>query len=94
MMRVSIAYAVPEKQVWTDIHVVEGCTVHDAIQQSKILLRFPEINLESQKVGIFGKFCKLDSEVKEGDRIEIYRPIVADPKTVKRRDQDDEDDAD
>ena len=90
-MRVSVAYAVPEKQVWTDLQVREGSTVQDAINQSKILSQFPDINLDQQKVGIFGKPCKLDAEVKEGDRIEIYRPIIADPKTVKRRDRDDDD---
>jgi putative ubiquitin-RnfH superfamily antitoxin RatB of RatAB toxin-antitoxin module len=93
-MRVSVAYAVPDKQVWTDLQVQEGCTVLDAINQSKIMARFPDINLDQQKVGIFGKFCKLDAVVKEGDRIEIYRPIIADPKTVKRRDRDDDEDDD
>lgn len=93
-MRVSVAYAVPEKQVWADLQVEEGCTVQDAIIRSKILGHFPGIDLDQQKVGIFGKFCKLDAVVKEGDRIEIYRPIIADPKTVKRRDRSDDEDED
>ncbi|CAG0963169.1 partial hypothetical protein, partial [Anaerolineae bacterium] len=61
---------------------------------SGILKRFPEIDLGQQKVGIFGKLVKLDLPVKEGDRIEIYRPIIADPKTVRRRRMDDDEDDD
>ena len=94
MMRVSVAYTLPESQVWADLQVEEGCTVQEAINQSLILKKFPSIDLEQQKIGIFGKFCKLDAVLKEGDRVEIYRPITADPKTVKRRDRDEEDDDD
>ena len=83
-MKVSVAYALPDKQVWTDIEVNDECTAQMAIEKSKILQQF-------QKIGIFGKFCKLDTPLKEGDRVEIYRAITADPKTVKRRDQDDDD---
>lgn len=95
-MQVSIAYALPEKQVWLEINVNDDATVMDAITQSKILSLFPDVNLEKQKVGIFGKFCKLDAKLKDGDRVEIYRPITADPLTVPRRDtkDDDEDDDD
>jgi len=77
--------------------VPEDSSVEQAILRSGILKRFPEIDLATQKVGIFGKLVKLDAPVKEGDRIEIYRPIIADPKTVRRRrigDDDDEDDDD
>jgi putative ubiquitin-RnfH superfamily antitoxin RatB of RatAB toxin-antitoxin module len=77
--------------------VPDDSSVEQAIQRSGILKRFPEIDLTTQKVGIFGKLVKLDAPVKEGDRIEIYRPIIADPKTVRRRrigDDDDEDDDD
>ena len=67
------------------LEVPDECSVGDAIQRSGLLNRFPDIDLKKQKVGIFGKIVKLDSNVREGDRIEIYRGIVADPKTVKRR---------
>ena len=90
-MKVSVAYALPDKQVWTDIEVNDECTAQMAIEKSKILQQFPQIDLSLQKIGIFGKFCKLDTPLKEGDRVEIYRAITADPKTVKRRDQDDDD---
>lgn len=92
-MQISVAYALPEKQVWLELSVPDDATVMDAIKQSKILSLFPEVSLEEQKVGIYGKFCKLDTKLKEGDRVEIYRAITADPLTVPRRDTegDDED---
>ncbi|MGD8568215.1 MAG: RnfH family protein [Gammaproteobacteria bacterium] len=93
-MRISIAYAVPEKQVWLDLEVADGATVLEAINQSNILTLFPDLNLDKQKVGIYGKFCKLDTKLNPGDRVEIYRPITADPLTVPRRDTKDDDDED
>ena len=90
-MQISVAYALPEKQVWLELSVPDDATVSDALSQSKILTLFPELDLNSQKVGIFGKFCKLDTKLKEGDRVEIYRPITADPLTVPRRDTEDAD---
>jgi putative ubiquitin-RnfH superfamily antitoxin RatB of RatAB toxin-antitoxin module len=92
-MQISVAYALPEKQIWLELNVPEEATVMDAITQSKILSIFPDVNLEDQKVGIFGKFCKLETKLKEGDRVEIYRKITADPLTVPRRDTDDDDDS-
>ena len=85
-MQVSVAYALPEKQVWLELNVPDGATVIEAISQSKILVQFPELDLDELKVGIYGKFCKLDTTLNEGDRVEIYRPITADPLTVPRRD--------
>ena len=61
-----------------------------AIEHSGLLEQFPEIDLDNQKVGIFGKVTKLEAKVVEGSRIEIYRPITADPELVERRDQDDD----
>jgi putative ubiquitin-RnfH superfamily antitoxin RatB of RatAB toxin-antitoxin module len=89
-MQISVAYALPEKQIWLELSVPDDATVMDAITQSKILSLFPEVNLENQKVGIYGKFCKLETKLKEGDRVEIYRPITADPLTVPRRDSGDD----
>ena len=88
-MQISVAYALPEKQLWVELSVPDDATVIDAIKQSKILMQFPEVNLDELRVGIYGKFCKLDSKLNEGDRVEIYRPITADPLTVPRRDTDD-----
>ncbi|MGY6216577.1 RnfH family protein [Methylolobus aquaticus] len=96
-MNVGVCYADSDRQLWLRMDVPEDSSVEQAILRSGILKRFPEIDLATQKVGIFGKLVKLDAPVKEGDRIEIYRPIIADPKTVRRRrigDDDDEDDDD
>ncbi|MCX8145056.1 MAG: RnfH family protein [Azovibrio sp.] len=85
-MQISVAYSEPNQQIWLDIEVPEHTTVADAITRSGILAQFPHIDLSRQKVGIFGKLTKLDAPLKPGDRVEIYRPIIADPATVPRRD--------
>jgi len=85
MLKVGVVYAIPARQSWLTVDVPEGTSVRDTIEKSGILHQFPEINLESQKVGIFGKATTLDAIVEEGARVEIYRPIIADPKTVRRR---------
>jgi len=91
-MHVGVSYALKEKQVWLEIKIPEGSTVNDAINASGVLDLFPDINLDEQKVGIFGKLTKLNNKLNDGDRVEIYRMITADPKKVKRRDRDEEDD--
>jgi putative ubiquitin-RnfH superfamily antitoxin RatB of RatAB toxin-antitoxin module len=84
-MKTTVVYAVPGRQLWLDITVDDGCTVGEAIEKSGILKQCPEIDLETQKVGVFGKIVPLDTALEEDQRIEIYRPITADPKTVRRR---------
>ena len=88
-MNVGVAYADRFKQVWLKLEVPDGSTVREAIEFSGMLEQFPEIDLETQKVGIFGKVTKLDAKVNDGERIEIYRAITADPELVERRDLDD-----
>ncbi len=88
-MRISVTYAEPRKQCWLELDVPEDTNAEDAIRLSGLLQRFPEINLEENKVGIFGKVIKLEQMLREGDRVEIYRPITADPETVERRDVED-----
>lgn len=90
-MNVGVAYADKFKQVWLKLEVPDDSTVRQAIEHSGLLKQFPEIDLENQKVGIFGKLTKLDAKLEDGVRIEIYRPITADPELVERRDRDDED---
>jgi uncharacterized protein len=68
------------------LEVPDGSTVRVAIELSGILKQFPEIDLDRQKVGIFGKLTKLNAPIEEDTRIEIYREITADPELVKRRD--------
>jgi len=84
-MNVSVAYAEANQQVWLKLEVAEETTVQTAIEESGVLDKFPHIDLTRQKVGIFGKMTKLDTVIKEGDRVEIYRVITVDPKTVPRR---------
>ena len=86
-MHIGVAYADKFKRTWLQLDVPDGSTVREAIEHAGLLKQFPDIDLESQRVGIFGKFTKLDARVKDGDRVEIYRPITADPEAVHRRDQ-------
>lgn len=80
-----VAYATPEKQALLEVVVEQGTTVEQAILASGIIKRFPDINLEILKVGIWNRTCKLTELPKKGDRIEIYRPLIADPKEARRR---------
>ena len=83
-MRIEVAYAKPEEQVILVVRVEEGCRAQEAIQRSGILERFPEINLAQNKVGIFSKMVELNALLREGDRVEIYRPLMIDPKQARR----------
>ena len=82
---VEVAYAQRDEQVLLSIRASSGMTVRQAIEQSGILQRFPEIDLDQQAVGIFGKVTALGNELQAGDRVEIYRPLIADPKEQRKR---------
>jgi len=84
-IRVEVAYARPDEQVIIPLDVPEGTTLEHAIGLSRIQERFPEIDLTSAKVGIFGKLSKLSATLQAGDRVEIYRPLIADPKAVRKQ---------
>ena len=86
-MNIGIVYVTPVRKVWLKMEMPDSSTVREAIERSGILDQFPEISLESQKVGIFGRITKLENLLEEGDRVEIYRPITADPDLVERKDQ-------
>jgi putative ubiquitin-RnfH superfamily antitoxin RatB of RatAB toxin-antitoxin module len=85
-MNVGVAYADKFNQAWLKLEVPDGSTVQEVIEHAGLLEQFPDIDLNTQKVGIFGKLTKLTAKVSEGDRVEIYRDITADPETVERRD--------
>jgi putative ubiquitin-RnfH superfamily antitoxin RatB of RatAB toxin-antitoxin module len=85
-MQIGVAYSEPTNQIWLTTEVPDDSTVEAAIRKSGILKMFPTIDLDTQKVGIFGRLVKLDAPLKPGDRIEIYRAITCDPQTVPRRD--------
>ena len=82
---VEVAFALPDQQVILEVEVDEGSTVEQAINASGILDHFPQIDLATNKVGIFGKISKLTNPVRARDRIEIYRPLIADPKEVRKK---------
>jgi uncharacterized protein len=84
-MKVNVIYAQAKRQLWLTVDVPEGATLREAIERSEVLTQCPEIDLEQQKVGVFGKVAALDKVLTDGDRVEIYRPLVADPKTLKGR---------
>jgi len=84
-LTVEIAYATPAAQVIIPLKVAEGTTIEQAIAESGIADQFPEINLADSKVGIFSKITKKDTVLREKDRIEIYRPLIADPKLVRKQ---------
>ncbi len=84
-MNVGVCYAESDRQLWMRLEVPDNSTIEETINLSGVLKLYPEINLSSQKVGIFGKIAALDTAVKDGDRVEIYRQITADPQMVQRR---------
>lgn len=82
---IEIAYATPDRQLILNCEVASGTTVRQAVKQSGIEQHFPEIDTENCDVGIFGKLVAADQELQPGDRIEIYRPLIADPKEIRRQ---------
>lgn len=85
LAHIEVAYGVATKQSLVSITVPQGTTVEEAIKASKILDEYPDIDLSKNKVGIWSRVVKLTDTVKEGDRIEIYRPLIADPKEIRKR---------
>jgi putative ubiquitin-RnfH superfamily antitoxin RatB of RatAB toxin-antitoxin module len=84
-IHVEVIYALPDRQPILNAQLAEGATVEDAIRASGVLEAFPEIDLDKNKVGIFSKLVKLDEKVRDRDRVEIYRSLIADPKEVRRK---------
>jgi hypothetical protein len=84
-INVEVVYALPHKQVILALAVEPDATLEQVIRASGILEQFPEINLAQNKVGVFGKLGKLTDTLHPGDRVEIYRPLIADPKVVRKQ---------
>ncbi len=84
-IEVEVAFALPHEQLILKAVINEGGTVADAIKHSGILVNYPEIDLAVNKVGLFGKMSKATTVLRVGDRVEIYRPLIADPKEVRRQ---------
>jgi putative ubiquitin-RnfH superfamily antitoxin RatB of RatAB toxin-antitoxin module len=84
IVNIEVAYALENKQTLLTLTLDEGTTLTRAIEISGILELYPHINLATDKTGIFGKIAKLDTILRDKDRVEIYRPLIADPKQVRK----------
>lgn len=85
MLSFEVVYALPEKQEIVTVRLAEGGTVRQAIEASGLLQKYPEIDLAKSKLGIFAKLAKPDAVLRDRDRVEIYRPLIADPKAVRQQ---------
>lgn len=85
LIAVQVCYALPERQEIVSLRLGEGCSVQEAVSASGVLEKFPDIDLSRNKVGVYGKLVKLDAPLRDGDRVEIYRSLIADPKEMRRR---------
>ena len=84
LIDVEVVYATAQEQAVLALRVPAGTTVRQAIATAPLAARFPELDPERCRVGIFGRLCHADQVLEEGDRVEIYRPLAADPKQVRR----------
>ena len=84
-IHIEVAYATPKEQLIIPLKVPITMTAEQVIEQSEIVKKFPEIDLKQNKIGIFSKPCALNTQLRDGDRIEIYRPLLADPKEIRKR---------
>lgn len=85
MINVEVVYARPDRQEVKRLRLAPDATVTQAIEASGLLTKYPEIDLQTNKVGIFAKLAKLDTVLRDRDRVEIYRPLIADPKEVRKQ---------
>ena len=85
LINCEVAYALPTQQAIVSVAVKPDATVEEVITASTILQQFPDIDLSKTKVGIWSRVVKLRESVSDGDRIEIYRPLIADPKEIRKR---------
>ncbi len=84
-INVEVVYALPQRQEIIRLKLPEGSTVQQAVAASGLLQKHPEIDFARNKLGIFGKLSKPETTLRERDRVEIYRPLIADPKEVRKQ---------
>jgi len=84
-INVAVCYALPQRQDLVELKLPAGSTAAQAIAASGLQQKHPDIDLDRFKVGVFGKLIKLDTALQDQDRVEIYRPLIADPKEVRRK---------
>ncbi|PKH05232.1 RnfH family protein [Moritella sp. Urea-trap-13] len=84
-INVEVIYALPKEQITFKVSVEQGATALQVIEASGILIKYPEIEFTVNKIGIYSRLIKLDTVVEDGERVEIYRPLTADPKEMRKR---------
>ncbi|MBL8468309.1 RnfH family protein [Methyloversatilis discipulorum] len=84
-IHVQVAYALPERQDIVTMELVAGATAQQAVEASGLLQKYPDIDLAKNKLGVFSKLVKADQVLRDRDRVEIYRALIADPKEVRRQ---------
>lgn len=84
-LNIDVVYAKPERQEVVNLKLAPGSTLKQAVEVSGLLQRYPELDLDKLKLGVFGKLSKPDALLRDRDRVEIYRPLIADPKEVRKK---------
>ena len=84
-IEIQVAYARPERQELVSFKLPAGCTLRQAVEASGLMQKYPEIDIDGGKFGIYAKLSKPDTVLRAGDRVEIYRPLLADPKAVRKK---------
>jgi len=82
---IQVCYALPQRQELVTLKMAQGSTLADAVERSGLLEKYPEINLASNKLGIFARLSKPDTVLRDRDRVEIYRSLLADPKEIRKK---------
>jgi putative ubiquitin-RnfH superfamily antitoxin RatB of RatAB toxin-antitoxin module len=85
MLNIEVCYALAERQEVVRLRLPDGATLGLALEASGLLLKHPEIDLKKNKFGIYAKLSKVDAPLRDHDRVEIYRPLIADPKEVRKQ---------
>lgn len=86
MINVEVVYALPHRQELVGVRLPAGATVREALDASGLLQKHPDIQPDrANKLGVFSRLVKLDAELRDRDRVEIYRPLIADPKAVRKK---------
>ena len=85
VLNIEVCYALADKQEIVRLRLPEGATLGQALEASGLLAKYPEIDLKKNKFGIYAKLSKADAVLRDHDRVEIYRPLIADPKEVRKQ---------
>lgn len=85
VITVQVCHALPDECFLREMTLAAGTTIEQAVRESGLLQQYPHIDMATQKIGIFGKIKPADTVLRDGDRVEVYRPLQADPKETRRR---------